>query len=715
MFHKQIGIVFFVFMLLAMGPWAAADESIQPPFVEGEILVKYRNALTKQQTTYYRSVWHLSDVHTFKKSGIHKVKLPDGMTVNQAVDLYRSDPNVLYVEPNYRYRIQAVPDDPRIGYLWGLENQGQWVNGSTGTPGADLNANKAWSLETGSRSIVVAVVDSGVDLDHPDLKANLWANPDEIPGNGIDDDKNGFVDDVLGWDFADNDNLPYDSLGHGTHVAGIIGAAGNNGKGVTGVCWQVSIMPLRFITATEYGTTADAIAAIEYADDKGANIINLSWGGTHYSQALKAAIEATNAVVVCAAGNQGFNLDVTPLYPASYDSDNIISVAASDADDYPTWFTNYGTIRADMMAPGIDIFSTVPDRRTVFADDFAAEDDWTFGGTGNRWGMEWAMDGRRVLAVSANASSYENSADTWAAITEPVNLLGRYGTRMEFQVSGIVADVGDRLSVEASTDKSHWRRLRIGLEDDETAETITGSLPAWQSAAVDLGPFDDNAAVYLRFRFFSDLTGTANGYSITDLKITCAGGASSEENYQYFQGTSMSAAYASGVAALILTRQSSLTPAEVKLIMETSVDRKPQLSGYVATAGRINAYNALESVASVTLKTQTLASDRISLDWTIRKAVSSGFEIWRRAGDNGEFITIAIAGPDEVGYTDSGLSADTTYVYRILTLNGETRTGYSNEASATTFSSPEADRADSGGGEGCFITVLNNNNALRMQ
>ena len=715
MFHKQMGIGILAFMLLAIGPWAAANEPSRRPFVDGEVLVKYRETQATQRALHYHSVWGLSNVRTFEKSGVRKIKLPSGMTVNDAVALYQSDPDVLYVEPNYCYRLQALPNDPRMEQLWGLRNNGQWINGSNGTPDADVDAKRAWDLETGSRNIVVAVVDSGIDMDHPDLAANIWTNPDEIPENGLDDDGNGYVDDVHGWDFADHDNLPMDSHGHGTHVAGIIGALGNNATGVTGVCWQVSIMPLRFITAAQYGTTADAIAAIEYADKMNADVVNLSWGGSHYSQALKDAIEAVDAVVVCAAGNQGVNLEDTPLYPASYDSVNILSVAASDADDYPTWFTNYSTNHADVAAPGIGILSTVPDRRALFAGDFATTGNWAFGGMGNRWGMEWSPDGRQVLTVSVNSTGYENNADNWAVITEPLNLVGRTGVRMDFRVCGISADAGDRLSVEASTDQTQWRRLRIGLEGDETTETITGSLPVWQSATVDLGLFDDDPTVFLRFRFVSDATGNANGYSIMDLTFTCTGGTSGAGNYQYFQGTSMSAAYASGVAALVLARKPSLTPVEVKMIMETSVDRNPQLSGYVATAGRINAYKALESVADVALQTQTLASDRISLDWTSREVMASGFEIWRRDGDRGDFVTIAIAGPDEVEYTDSGLSADTTYVYRILSLNGTARTGYSNEATATTFDTTDTEGAGSSGGGGCFITVLNSSDVLRMK
>ena len=189
-------------MLLAFGQWAAANEPAQPSFVDGEVLVKYRETQATQRAIHYHTVWRLSNVRIFEKCGIRKVKLPNGMTVKQAIALYRSDPDVLYVEPNYRYRLQAVPNDPRIDHLWGLRNYGQWINGSNGTPDADVDAKRAWDLETGSRHIVVAVVDSGVDLDHPDLTANLWTNPDEIPENGLDDDDNGYVDDVHGWDFA---------------------------------------------------------------------------------------------------------------------------------------------------------------------------------------------------------------------------------------------------------------------------------------------------------------------------------------------------------------------------------------------------------------------------------------------------------------------------------------------------------------------------------
>ena len=696
--------------LLAMGSWAVAADPPPPEFVDGEVLVKYRDTRAPQRAVHYRSIWQLSTVDTFAASGIRRVRVPEQMTVDQAVALYRSDPDVLYAEPNYRYRLQALPDAPRSDELWGLRNEGQRIQGASGTRHADIDAERAWNLETGSRDIVVAVIDSGLDVGHPDLALNLWTNPGEIADNGVDDDGNGFVDDLHGWDFADDDNLPFDSHGHGTHVAGIIGASGNNAEGIAGVCWGVSIMPLRFITAAEYGTTADAIAAIEYASQNGADVINLSWGGPLYSQALKDAIDAADAIVVCAAGNEGADLDVSPLYPASYDSANVLSVAATDADDHPAWFTNYSIHRADVAAPGTDVLSTIPNPQVIFGDTFSTADNWVFGGTGSQWGVERLPSGRQVLTESPGSTDYSPNMDTWAVMATPLDLSGRSGARMDFQVVGATADGGDGLMVEASTDQINWTRLWVGLEGQGLKRSITGSLPTWQWVAVDLGGFDGMDAVYLRLRFFSNATGSADGYAVADLVVTSSGAGDEPGLYQYYQGTSMAAAFASGTAALVLSSQPSLTPIDVKLILETSVDQKPQLAGYVGTAGRINAFNALASVASVALQIQTVASDRIGLDWVSQDPAASGFEIWRRDDAGGDFVTIATADPADAAYTDTGLSANTTYSYRILTLSGSARTGYSNEVSATTFSAAAVDLAGTGqgggGGGGCFIGTM---------
>ena len=269
------------------------------------------------------------------------------------------------VEPDVIIASATMPNDPSFGRLWGLDNTGQ----SGGVAGADIDATRAWDVSTGSRSVVVAVIDTGVDYRHADLAANMWRNPGEVAGNGIDDDRNGFVDDVYGWDFANGDGDPYDDEGHGTHVAGTIGAVGNNGVGVTGVNWAVSIMALKFLGSDGSGSTSDAIAAINYATrmrrDFGVNVVatNNSWGGGGSSAALRRAIQAggdAGILFVAAAGNEGVNNDVTPSYPANDTSTAVIAVAATDRSNRLASFSNYGATSVDIAAPGAAIYSTVP-------------------------------------------------------------------------------------------------------------------------------------------------------------------------------------------------------------------------------------------------------------------------------------------------------------------------------------------------------------------
>ncbi|MFO7898058.1 MAG: S8 family serine peptidase, partial [Planctomycetota bacterium] len=299
--------------------------------------------------------------------GLATVELAEGVSVHDALDYYGSSPEVIYAEPNYRVRVSApvISDDPMFSSLWGMNNTGQ----TGGTPDADVDAPEAWGITTGDSSVVVAVIDTGIDYTHPDLAANMWVNPGEIAGNGIDDDANGFVDDIYGWDFRNNDNDPMDDNSHGTHVAGTVGAVGNNGTGVAGVNWDVRLMALKFLDAEGEGFISDAIGAIDYATmmktEHGVDVVvaNNSWGGEGFSASLRDAIEASGQagiVFAAAAGNDGQNNDDTPNYPASYDLDNIISVAATNHRDELASFSNYGATSVDLAAPGVSIRSTVP-------------------------------------------------------------------------------------------------------------------------------------------------------------------------------------------------------------------------------------------------------------------------------------------------------------------------------------------------------------------
>ncbi|MFC1805955.1 S8 family peptidase, partial [Planctomycetota bacterium] len=349
-------------------PYAATKGAPVPEHPDArpnELLVRFRagRAHAAMDAVRDRAGIQVLGFRSFKRIGWHRLKVAPGNRLKNVVDAYRQSPDVLYAEPNYRVHAtqdQTFPNDVDFSELWGMHNTGQLG----GTDDADIDAPEAWHNITSS-TLVVAVIDTGVDYNHPDLDDNIWTNDAELNGTpGVDDDANGFVDDVRGWDFAYDDNDPMDVAGHGTHCAGTIGAEGNNGTGVAGVCWSVKIMPVKFLDDNGSGDLSDAIEAINYAVLMGARVLSNSWGGGGYSQALKDAIQAAaedDCLFVAAAGNDyGSDNDATPAYPASYDCDNIISVAATDHNDQLAAFSNIGATTVDLGAPGDDVYSTLP-------------------------------------------------------------------------------------------------------------------------------------------------------------------------------------------------------------------------------------------------------------------------------------------------------------------------------------------------------------------
>lgn len=281
---------------------------------------------------------------------------------DRCFELLKSD-LVAECSPNYILKISALPNDRKFSKLWGLEQSSN----------IDLNANAAWDVTTGSSDVVVAVIDTGVDYNHPDLQGNIWINTGEIAGNNLDDDDNGYVDDRYGYNAISGatSKNPFDDNGHGTHVAGTIGARGNNSIGVVGVNWNVKVLAVKFLNAAGSGSLADAIKAINYVKalkQSGVNIIvaNNSWGGGGFNQALLNAIENLNNVGVlfaAAAGNESTDNDSSPHYPSDYEVDNLISVAAIDRNGNLASFSNYGAESVDIAAPGVDILSTIPNAR----------------------------------------------------------------------------------------------------------------------------------------------------------------------------------------------------------------------------------------------------------------------------------------------------------------------------------------------------------------
>jgi subtilisin family serine protease len=339
--------------------------------VANEVLVKFRQGVRVDAGSYVIRAHGLRQPRELNDTGlVHFSSCSE--TAAQLVRELSAEPDVEYAEPNYIVETQStpvntVPNDPMFSLLWGLKNTGQ--NG--GLPNADIEAEPAWSITTGTRSVVVGVVDTGIDYNHPDLKVNVWSAPAAFTVQFGPNDKITCAAGTHGYDAITNTCNPMDQNGHGTHVSGTIGAAGNNSAGVTGVNWTASMMGLRFMDATGKGTVANAIRAIQFAilakaalpGSAGIRVLSNSWGGSGNSQALLDAInQASSAgmLFVAAAGNDGVNMDAAPSYPGAYRAANVISVAATDNTDSLASFSNYGSTTVDLGAPGVNIASTYP-------------------------------------------------------------------------------------------------------------------------------------------------------------------------------------------------------------------------------------------------------------------------------------------------------------------------------------------------------------------
>jgi len=330
------------------------------------------------------------------------VKLPPGVTVDNALKKFNGAKGILYAQPNYELKaLSNFPNDTMFNELWGMHNTGQ----TGGVVDADIDAPEAWGIATGSSEVIVAVIDTGVDYTHPDLAANMWVNTAEKNGTpGVDDDGNGFVDDIYGYDFCNNDGNPMDDHYHGTHCAGTIGAIGNNNQGVAGVCWNVKIMALKFLSSGGSGYTDDAISCVEYSVLMGANLSSNSWGGGSYSQALKDAINAAGAagmLFVAAAGNSNSNNDTSPApnYPSSYDCESIIAVMATDKYDNKSSFSSYGPTSVDIGAPGSDILSCKPGNQYQLLSGTSMATPHVAGACALLWSMNSALSNSKVKDI----------------------------------------------------------------------------------------------------------------------------------------------------------------------------------------------------------------------------------------------------------------------------------------------------------------------------
>ena len=353
--------------------------------VPGELIVKFKDGLvTKNLEAFGMKI----DKEVKLSYGLlHVVSFDQkSQSAESLIQKLNNQPNVEYAEPNFIYRVVRpvketsiedilspylssssstyTPSDPRYSNLWGLNNTGRNEPGGSrsGIEGADISAEAAWEMTKGSDAVKIAVIDTGVDYEHPDLAQNMWINQAELNGEeGVDDDGNSYVDDIYGYDFANDDADPMDGHSHGTHCAGTIGAVHNNDEGVAGVMANVKIVAVKFLTDSGSGSTADAIRAIDYATTVGVDLMSNSWGGGGRSQALEDAIQrASDAGIIftAASGNSSSNNDSTPHFPSNYEVDNVISVAAHNAQEELASFSSYGRSTVHIAAPGRNILST---------------------------------------------------------------------------------------------------------------------------------------------------------------------------------------------------------------------------------------------------------------------------------------------------------------------------------------------------------------------
>jgi thermitase len=571
-------------------------------FVEAEVLVKFKSGVkTQAQRIVASNLGARSFLRVGKESGMARVKLPDGTDVITAIEAYQTDPTVEYAQPNYIYHVEAIPNDASYGQLWGLRNAGQIISNSgyttnnPGNPGFDIDAESAWDFVTDCRSAVVAVLDTGINYTHQDLTGNLW------DGSG-----SGFPN--HGFDFIDNDNDPMPTGGgedHGTHVAGTIGAVGDNGIGVAGVCWQASIMSVRVLNASGFGTTAGIISGIEFASDNGAKVINMSLSGESpfdflFNEAITYARDRDVVVVVAAANggadglsddNDGLGSDSNPntiRVPCNFAQDNLLCIAALDQSYNLASFSNFGATSVDMGAPGTNTLSSIAGPKII--DNFAS--GWTLTGG-------WTSGTCQSFSMLFNPANwctgggYGINIDDRAFKTFDLSGTGVTATELAYQFVADTEPGFDLLSVAMRG--AGGDPFASGGTPLSSGSGSTGGFS--QGAKFDISSCN-TATCSLGFQLTSDSNIVDRGAAILGFTIDTL--QDNSNSYALFNGTSMATPHVAGIAALVRAFNPDYTYAQTVEAIRNGGEVVLGLSGITTTGRSANAMGAIAYIAEPT-------------------------------------------------------------------------------------------------------------------
>ena len=543
---------------------APFDQKSRPLYKPGELLVRFKPGVAETEMEALHKSLGSVVIGKLARFSLQKLKLKQGLNEEEAIRLYTASGLVALVERHALRYPTATPNDPLFLDQWALQK---------------IQATKAWDINQGTPAITVAVIDTGVDYTHPDLSGNIWINQAELNGvEGEDDDGNGYVDDVSGWDFAgrdetdltDEDADPMDVDGHGTHVAGIIAAKGNNGLGISGVCWNVKIMPIKIqADNSDYMEDWDIIRALLYAMDQGARIVNCSFGGSAYQRTefeAFAALRDAGILAVCASGNDGYNTDLAGQqnYPSSYDLPNILSVGASNQADLLVSYSNYGLISVDLVAPGMDIQST------LHADNYT-EASVTVKASAVKYrgiGMAYAgMTGENGIEAPAYSCGLGYPQDFPPEVSGNIALIQRGEIYFSEKVRNAQNAGAGSVII--------YNNIVGGDNFDQNGGTL-GSPGNW-IPAISLSKADGKALVAL-----------GNPVLILVNKLV-----TNPSSYGSREGTSMATPQVTGVAGLILSNFPGLDYVQVKAAILNGVDKVAGLADKIASGGRLNAFSAL--------------------------------------------------------------------------------------------------------------------------